>query len=50
LTAARAAGCRAANGLGMLLCQGAAALEVRTGRPAPVDPMCAALEREVYGD
>lgn len=49
LTAARAAGLRAANGLGMLLHQGAAALTLWTGRPAPVPAMRAALWREVYG-
>lgn len=48
LAAARASGCRVANGLGMLLYQGTAALELWTGRPAPVDAMRAALEREVY--
>lgn len=49
LAAARAAGCAAANGLGMLLHQGAAALELWSGRSAPRDTMRAALEREVYG-
>ena len=49
LRAARAAGCRAANGLGMLLYQGAAALELWTGRPAPVGIMREALGREIYG-
>lgn len=49
LRAAREAGCRTANGLGMLLYQGAAALELWTGRPAPVDVMRRALEAEVYG-
>lgn len=49
LAAARAAGLRAANGLGMLLHQGAAALALWTGRPAPVAAMRAALWREVYG-
>ncbi len=47
LEAARAAGCRAANGLGMLLYQGAAALELWSGRPAPIGVMRAALEREI---
>ncbi|HTH47006.1 MAG TPA: shikimate dehydrogenase, partial [Candidatus Limnocylindria bacterium] len=42
LRAARAAGCRTANGLGMLLYQGAAALELWTGRPAPLEVMSAA--------
>jgi shikimate dehydrogenase len=49
LEAARAAGCRAANGLGMLLYQGAAALELWTGQPAPVEIMRSALHREIYG-
>jgi len=49
LKAARAAGCRTANGLGMLLYQGAAALELWTGQPAPVGIMRHALERNVYG-
>ena len=42
-------GCRTANGLGMLLYQGAAAFELWTHRPAPIDVMRAALVREVYG-
>lgn len=49
LRAARQAGCRTANGLGMLLYQGAAAFELWTGRPAPVEVMRAALVREVQG-
>lgn len=49
LLAARAAGCRTANGLGMLLHQGAAAFELWTGRAAPLDVMRRALERNVYG-
>ena len=49
LRAAKAAGCRTANGLGMLLYQGAAALELWTGRPAPVEVMREALGREIYG-
>ncbi|MFM8357237.1 MAG: shikimate dehydrogenase, partial [Verrucomicrobiota bacterium] len=49
LAAARAAGCRTANGLGMLLYQGAAALELWSGRPAPLEAMRMALEREVNG-
>ena len=47
--AARAAGCRTANGLGMLLHQGAAALELWSGQPAPLGVMRTALEAEVYG-
>lgn len=46
---ARAASCRAANGLGMLLYQGARALEIWTGQTAPLDAMRAALRDEVYG-
>ncbi len=49
LAAARSAGCRIANGLGMLLYQGAAALELWAGRGAPIDSMRRALEAEVYG-
>ena len=49
LRSARAAGCRAANGLGMLLYQGAKALELWTGRTAPIDIMRQALEENVYG-
>lgn len=49
LAAARSAGCRAANGLGMLLYQGTAALEIWSGRPAPVDVMRRALNEHVYG-
>jgi shikimate dehydrogenase len=49
LARAQAAGCRAANGLGMLLYQGAAALEIWTGKPAPLEVMRAALLKNVYG-
>lgn len=49
LRAAREAGCRVANGLGMLLHQGARALEIWTGRPAPVESMRRALEANVHG-
>ncbi len=49
LEAARATGCRVANGLGMLLHQGTRALEVWTGRPAPAEAMRQALKRNVYG-
>ncbi|PWU09794.1 MAG: shikimate dehydrogenase [Verrucomicrobia bacterium] len=49
LKEAKAAGCRTANGLGMLLYQGAKALELWTGRPAPIEVMRKALEEEVYG-
>lgn len=47
--AARAAGARASNGLGMLLHQGAHAFTVWTGRPADVAAMRGALEQAVYG-
>jgi shikimate dehydrogenase len=47
LRAARQAGCRAANGAGMLLYQGASALELWTGRPAPLEAMRTALERNL---
>jgi shikimate dehydrogenase len=49
LKAAKAAGCRTANGLGMLLYQGAKALELWTGQPAPLEVMREALTRDVYG-
>lgn len=49
LQAAKAAGCRTANGLGMLLYQGARALEIWTGQSAPVDVMRRALSDHVYG-
>jgi len=49
LAAARAAGCQTANGLGMLLHQGAKAFEIWTGKPAPRDVMRRALEENVYG-
>lgn len=49
LKAAKAAGCRTANGIGMLLYQGAKALEIWTGKPAPVEVMRRALEENVYG-
>jgi shikimate dehydrogenase len=49
LKAAKAAGCRTANGLGMLLYQGAKALEIWTGKPAPIEVMRRALTENVYG-
>ena len=49
LKAAKAAGCKTANGLGMLLYQGAKAFEIWTGKPAPLDVMRRALEKNVYG-
>jgi shikimate dehydrogenase len=50
LKSAQAAGCRTANGLGMLLYQGAKAFELWTGRAAPIDVMRRALEKNVYGN
>jgi len=47
--AAAAAGAKAANGLGMLLHQGARAFEIWTGLKPPVDVMRKALEKAVYG-
>lgn len=49
LRAAKAAGCRTANGLGMLLYQGAKALEIWSGQTAPVAVMRTALEQNIYG-
>jgi len=43
LAAARETGARTANGLSMLLCQGALSFEIWFGRPAPVDVMRAGL-------
>jgi shikimate dehydrogenase len=48
LKAAKAAGCKTATGLGMLLYQGAKAFEIWTGQPAPLALMRRALEAEVY--
>jgi shikimate dehydrogenase len=50
LAKATDAGCRTANGLGMLLWQGAKAQEIWTGQVAPIDVMRAALESHIYGD
>ncbi len=44
LAAAKSAGCQTANGLGMLLHQGAKAFEIWTGQTAPLDVMRRALE------
>jgi shikimate dehydrogenase len=49
LQAAKAAGCKTANGLGMLLRQGAKAFEIWTGESAPIAVMRKALEQSVYG-
>jgi shikimate dehydrogenase len=46
---ARAAGCKTANGLGMLLHQGARAFEIWTGKTAPLEVMRSALEKNIYG-
>lgn len=48
LAQARASGCQTANGIGMLLHQGAKALEIWTGHPAPVGEMREALLKNVY--
>lgn len=49
LALAKAAGCKTANGIGMLLRQGATAFEIWTGKPAPLDVMRSALEQTIYG-
>ncbi|MEO8427452.1 MAG: shikimate dehydrogenase [Verrucomicrobiota bacterium] len=49
LKAAKTEGCRTANGLSMLLYQGAKALEIWSGKPAPLEIMRAALAKNVYG-
>jgi shikimate dehydrogenase len=49
LQTAKAGGSRVANGLGMLLYQGAKSLEIWSGQPAPIGVMRAALEKNVYG-
>lgn len=49
LQEARKIGCKTANGLGMLLYQGARALELWSGEKAPIKIMREALVREVYG-
>jgi shikimate dehydrogenase len=49
LAAATQAGCKTANGLGMLLHQGAKAFKIWTGKTPPVGIMRAALKSEVYG-
>ena len=49
LLAAKAGGCRTTNGLGMLLHQGAKALEIWSGKPAPVEVMREALKKNIYG-
>lgn len=49
MASARRAGARVANGLGMLLGQGALAFELWTGCAPPTHRMRRALERAVYG-
>jgi shikimate dehydrogenase len=49
LKAAKAAGCRVANGIGMLLHQGAQSLELWSGMKAPITIMRDALLKNVYG-
>jgi len=49
LRVARSAGCETANGLGMLLHQGAAALELWSRQTAPLHVMRAALRKDIYG-
>ncbi len=49
LRLAREAGCQVANGLGMLVYQGAKALEIWTEKEAPVPRMRQALEEHIYG-
>jgi shikimate dehydrogenase len=49
LVATRTAGCKTANGIGMLVQQGARAFEIWTGQPAPVAVMRRAVEGSVYG-
>jgi shikimate dehydrogenase len=49
LKAAKATGCRVANGIGMLLHQGAQALELWSGMKAPITIMRDALLKNVYG-
>jgi shikimate dehydrogenase len=50
LTAAREAGAQVANGLGMLLHQGARAFEIWTGVQPSIEAMRSALEEAVYGE
>lgn len=49
LAAAKKAGCKTANGIGMLLHQGAKAFKIWTGKPAPIEVMRRALHKNVYG-
>jgi shikimate dehydrogenase len=49
LADAKSAGCKIANGIGMLVHQGAKAFEIWTGQPAPVAVMRRAVEGSIYG-
>ena len=49
MKAAKAGGSKTANGLGMLLHQGAKQYEIWTGKKANLDAMRTALEKAVYG-
>ena len=49
LKAAKERGCKAINGLGMLVHQGAVAFEIWTEKKAPVETMREVLKRELYG-
>ncbi len=49
LQLAKSAGCKTANGLGMLLYQGAKALELWSEKPAPLNVMREALLKNIYG-
>jgi shikimate dehydrogenase len=49
LADAKSAGCKIANGIRMLVHQGAKAFEIWTGQPAPVAVMRRAVEGSVYG-
>jgi shikimate dehydrogenase len=49
LAAATQAGCKTANGLSMLLHQGAKAFKIWTGKTPPLGIMRAALKSEIYG-
>ena len=50
LASAKCAGCKTANGLGMLLHQGAKAFKIWTGKSAPLEIMRSALKKNVYGE
>lgn len=49
MKAAKQSGARVANGIGMLVHQGARAFEIWTGTPANSDAMAGAVEKAVYG-